>query len=896
MADNKHQRWREISGYLDRALDLAGEARAAWLLELDRDAPSVSAAVRTLVDGHARLAAHPLLGSDATDGLLRALSGTGLAGQRLGAYTLESLLGHGGMGTVWLARRSDGRFEGPAAIKLLNASLLGLPAEQRFVREGSLLAKLRHPHIAQLIDAGVALGGQPYLVLEYVEGEPIDRYCRERNLDVEARVRLFLDVLAAVAHAHTHLVVHRDLKPSNIYVTPAGTVKLLDFGVAAMLGPGTSDLTREAGAGATPAYAAPEQLLGQAVTTATDVYALGMVLYVLLAGRHPFAADGKTGAALMQEAVERDLPRLSQTASDPRVARRLRGDLDNVVAKALKKAPAERYASAAALAEDLERFLRCEPVSARPDSFAYRTGKLLRRHRAATAGVAAIAAVLVGATAVTTTQMLEARRQRDAALYESKRAQFQAEFAYQIMSEIGDDGSPITIRELMEKGLEVLETSYADDPRFVIGMLINISGRFMDIGDTSGEYDALVRAERIARELGDPEQIAFVQCNTVETELAAGRPERAAERLRDGLANLAKVATPATQRSIVCGTAEARWLWSQGELDAAIGAATRVAVLMEAEDVTTAVEYMTICSMLQVMLREAGRLREAIEWNRREIAAAERAGREGTLSMAGMRHNRAAALYESGDAAAALELERSLVQSIVDQQGIDHVAPRFAHRLGLYQIRVEETDAGFVWLDRAIASAVAQNNRRDEIRGLLDRARARLILGDDDGALADAEAAEAAARENSLENQVVLRAARSVRAQTLLVRGEPSETLAEIERVLAEVGYPERRTADQLPAMLTLRARAELATRRNVEALGAAREALAAAEASALEPERSAVVGAALMALAEAARASADREAARASAQRAAAVLASSLGPEHSEARAARAFGCCDVP
>src|SRR5687767_3482990 len=256
------KRWHEISARLDEALDLDEPARTEWLKQLEAREPAIAQAVRALIAEQEGLAKQPLLGEGRT---AAGLSRGGLSGQQLGAYTLDSVLGHGGMGTVWLAHRSDGRYEGRVAVKLLNAALMGQPTEQRFVREGSVLAKLRHPNIAHLIDAGVAPSGQPYLVLEYVKGEHIDRYAKQHDLSVDARVRLFLDVLAAVAHAHTHLIVHRDIKPSNILVTSDGVVKLLDFGIATLLGPGDAGLTREVDPGLTPEYAAPEQLLKQPV-------------------------------------------------------------------------------------------------------------------------------------------------------------------------------------------------------------------------------------------------------------------------------------------------------------------------------------------------------------------------------------------------------------------------------------------------------------------------------------------------------------------------------------------------------------------------------------------------------------------------------------------------------
>jgi len=223
--------WRVLSPYLDQALDIAPEERAAWLGSIRAQNPVLATDLQTLLQEHGALGDEGFLETGATS----LPSAAPVTGQTLGAYTLESPIGQGGMGTVWMARRSDGRFEGRAAMKFLNVALLGGGGEKRFRREGSFLARLAHPNIAHLIDAGVSAGGQPYLVLEYVEGHHIDVYCNEHALDVDARIRLFLDVIAAVAHAHANLIVHRDIKPSNVLVTGEGQVKLLDFGIAKLL-------------------------------------------------------------------------------------------------------------------------------------------------------------------------------------------------------------------------------------------------------------------------------------------------------------------------------------------------------------------------------------------------------------------------------------------------------------------------------------------------------------------------------------------------------------------------------------------------------------------------------------------------------------------------------------
>ena len=241
-----------------------------------------------------------------------------LIGRHVGPYLIESEAGRGGMGSVWRARRVDGRFEGTVAIKFVHVYWLGRTGEERFRREGRMLGRLDHPNIARLIDAGVIDESQPYLVLEYVEGEPIDAYCDRVELGLEARVALFQGVLAAVGHAHSHLIIHRDLKPANVFVTSEGIVKLLDFGVATLLTQeGAAAPTQTSAHALTPQYAAPEQLLGQPVTTATDVYSLGLVLYLLLTGAHPRAGGASSTPELINAVVKQEVPRPSRAASGP---------------------------------------------------------------------------------------------------------------------------------------------------------------------------------------------------------------------------------------------------------------------------------------------------------------------------------------------------------------------------------------------------------------------------------------------------------------------------------------------------------------------------------------------------------------------------------------------------
>ncbi|RZJ09838.1 MAG: serine/threonine protein kinase, partial [Rubrivivax sp.] len=440
------QRWLALSPLLDELLDLEPAARGARLAELRvHDAETAGHLERLLsrADGleeqgflsepvvaqwHAALASMP--GDEpqvAPD----------LAGQAIGPYVLERQLGQGGMGIVWRARRADGRFEGVVAVKFLMAGMLGRGDAGRFAREGEILARLSHPHIARLLDAGVHHGEQPYLVLEYVDGEPIDVYCRQHHLDVRARVRLFLDVLAAVAHAHARLILHRDLKPSNILVTAQGEVKLLDFGIAklvddaaqALQGAAATEITQRAGSAFTPQFAAPEQVQQLDVTTATDVYALGVLLYLLLGGSHPTADDTQTQLDRLKAVVDYVPRRLSDAAA--------------------------RQDDAAIVGQAGE--LRGD---ARPDSGLYVLSRFVRRHRLAVAVGSAAVLVLIG---LTTVSLLQARRAESAEQQaQARRKQAEDVLSY-MLGEFSDKLRPIGRLELLDsvgdKALKVLDSA-----------------------------------------------------------------------------------------------------------------------------------------------------------------------------------------------------------------------------------------------------------------------------------------------------------------------------------------------------------------------------------------------------------------------------------------------------
>ena len=321
------------------------------------------------------------------------------AGDVVGPYRLVRPIGVGGMAEVWLAERTDGLMQQRSvALKLPFGPFQGDLAA-RIAREREILAALDHPHIARLYDAGVAADGQPYMALEYVDGQRIDHWCEERHLDVSARLRLFLQAAHAVSQAHAQLIVHRDIKPSNLLVDATGQVKLLDFGIARLLDGGNApanDVTQQGARALTPDYAAPEQISGAPVDTRADVYALGVLLFELLTGARPYRLKRDSRAAIEEAILAAEVPRPSDVATDPAWRRALRGDLDTIVLKALKKPLGERYASADAFAEDIERHLASRPVLARPDSASYRVRKFIVRNRLAVATASALLLTVLG--------------------------------------------------------------------------------------------------------------------------------------------------------------------------------------------------------------------------------------------------------------------------------------------------------------------------------------------------------------------------------------------------------------------------------------------------------------------------------------------------------------------
>ncbi len=563
MRELSRERWRQIDDLFAAALDKPRGERPAFLAaacgadaDLRRE---VEALLETEVEAAEKLGdsalefAAPLL-----PGLESELRGPKDAGHQpgelIGPYRLLGTLGHGGMGTVYLAERIDGEYHRRVALKLVRRGMDTEEILRRFRYERQILASLEHSHIARLYDAGATPDGQPFLVMEYVDGQPIDTHCDARRLTIDERLDLFRQVCEAVHHAHRNLVVHRDLKPSNILVTADGTVKLLDFGIAKVLSTEEPGLTMTSARLWTPAYASPEQVRGAAITTATDVYSLGVLLYELLTGASPYgnlsAAQGIAIDRILETEPERpstiaavcsDKAAAARRVSGRHLARKLRGDLDTIVLKALQKSPQRRYATVDRLAADIENYRRGLPVSARPETVYYRLGKWAGRHRLAVVATTLGLLLLAGLSAFTTSAFLRvvmfvllaggvvlaavlfaaAERARRAArqfqvlaeAHRTKADQVSA-FLKDMLSSIhpdlarGQDTS--LLRELLRRASQRVESELADQPQVAAEIHRTIGSTYLSLS----LFDLAESHLRAAESLQGVEEDPVAWCDT----------------------------------------------------------------------------------------------------------------------------------------------------------------------------------------------------------------------------------------------------------------------------------------------------------------------------------------------------------------------------------------------
>ena len=493
-------RWQRIQELFEQASALSAGERHTWLNERCGDDLALRDDVLGMLDG----------GKDGSavfdERMDRAIAGAwsvvddAQPGRLIGRYRVLRMLGRGGMGAVYLAERADEQFKQQVAVKLIGGVVPGGALARRFRGERQILANLNHPNIARLLDGGAGDDGVPYLAMEYIDGTRIDHYCEQHTLGVRQRLHLFQQVCAAVQYAHQHLVVHRDIKPSNILVTAEGSPKLLDFGIAKLLDAERTgeldELTRLHERLWTPGYASPEQMRGERIGTVSDVYSLGVLLYHLLTGEQPYALAGRNPEEFMHLVATLDPSRPSAMVgkSSRTLARTLAGDLDNIVLRAMHREPQRRYPSAAALAEDVQRYLDDLPVQARPDAWTYRIGKFARRNAAALAATSvvlvSIAALVIFYTARLTAERDVAERERAVAASVS---QFMRD-VFRVANPSAARGNSVTVREVLDAAVKRIDTDLHTEPRLRTQLLVSMGQAYNGLGLWDQSRQLLERA------------------------------------------------------------------------------------------------------------------------------------------------------------------------------------------------------------------------------------------------------------------------------------------------------------------------------------------------------------------------------------------------------------------
>jgi serine/threonine protein kinase len=943
MATLDPARWKAVSPYLDHVLEMPAAERAIWLASLGAQDPVLAGDLQALAAEYEALNRTDFLAGTASRRPHPFSVGTPLAGQIVGAYTLVSRIGSGGMGTVWLAQRSDGRFEGHAAVKLLDASLIGRAGEERFIREGTILARLTHPSIAHLTDAGVSPGGQPYLVLEYVQGEHIDTYCDNRYLDIESRIRLFLDVLTAVAHAHAHLVVHRDIKPSNVLVanpepdhaSPAHRVKLLDFGIAKLLvvdADATIALTCDSGWALTPEYAAPEQLTGQPVTTATDVYSLGVLLYVLLGGRHPSASGLRSPAALIEVIVNAEAPRLSDVVrqtttwndeslaataarrhTTPDILRRaLEGDLDTIVAKALKKDPQERYPSVTAFADDLRRYLD-QPIAARPDALSYRTAKFVRRHRvpvalATLAGVAVVVGLIGTLTQArrATRQAALADMQRQRADQETRTASAQRDFALRqlsraeaisdlntfLLSDTAPSARPFTASELLGRAEHIVERQQATDENQV-EMLISIGRQYLALDDDAKGRALLSTAYELSRALPDRGTGASAACALASTIAKTGDGDRAERLLQEGFGALPNEPQYVLHRVFCYLRGGEVSVW-RGEGPRGLARVRAAQALSKDSGLSTPLLEYRVSMALAEIYSGVGRYREAIDAYADASRTLASLGRDDTET--------AGTLFNSWGAVLALlgrplEAEPLLRRGIRIQRRTDgREEPTLPMQFVFFARALSELRR-FPEAAEAARSAYESARRAGAGRSidlaLLTRASIARQLGDLRGAAHFLRDVEARLKCATPPGDLIFATLASERALLSQARGDTTAALASADRAIAIAEAS--RHVPLAPRFLVRRSQLALQLHRVEQARADAARALATAQAAVGPGDLSCEIGRAHLALGRALLSEGKRAEARTAFASALEHLAPTLGADHADTRQARQLAAADA-
>jgi serine/threonine-protein kinase len=767
------------------------------------------------------------------------------------------------------------------------------------------LGKLAHPLIAELIDAGLTSTGEPFLVLEYVEGRPIDAYCDEHKLSVNARIRLFLDVLSAVAHAHGNLIVHRDVKPSNVLVRNDAQVKLLDFGIAKVLanetGDGSATLTLESGAALTPRFAAPEQVSAGAITTATDIYALGVLLYLLLTGNHPAGAGSHSAAQLMRILLDEEPRRASEsTASDSAAAaanrattpeklrRQLRGDLDRIIAKAMKKSPSERYPSALAFADDLQRYLEHKPVLARPDSFGYRTAKFVRRNRV---GVAVAMTALVATMAGLTGFVIQDRRvraERDFAFRQLVRTEQHDDFLDFLLADAAPSGKPFTVTDLLSRARNMVEKEKPSLEQIELMDWIGVD--YAAQGQYAQARPILERAYQLSTQFTDPAARASAAC-MLGWELARDEDlARGDALILEGLRELPNEPEYALDR-VTCLRFGSRVSREKGESGEAVRRMEMAQQVLRASPFDVGTFEVTNSLDLASAYREAGRDRESLAAFQRAGNLLSSLGRDET-QMAGTFYNNWA--LELDYIGRPLEAEKTLRHAIDiarDNSTEEAVPPSTLTNYARVLRELDRLPQAADYAERGYNKAVKRGDELLISQSLLERAR--IYRAQHDLPLAESMLAQVEPRMRKAlpPGHYAFASISSERGLIAMEKGDLASALQLTDGAISAIQASVKSGHGggvSLPNLYIDRSAIDLALGNAGEAEADAGHALAALHAQDSPSDDSSKLGRAYLAEARALAAQGKSIETRTTASHALANLQGSVGPDHPDTRSAR--------